>query len=108
MHDATSLGELVQLGGLGICPWDEAASFSASGATALGGEIPVNPSGGLVSKGHPLGATGIGQISEIVMQLRGDAGKRQVEGARLGLTENGGGFVGIEEASMTVHIFEKV
>lgn len=108
LHDATSLGELVQLGGLGICPWDEAASFSASGATALGGEIPVNPSGGLVSKGHPLGATGIGQISEIVMQLRGDAGKRQVEGARLGLTENGGGFVGIEEASMTVHIFEKV
>ena len=84
LHDATSLGELVQLGGLGICPWEDAAAFSKSGATALGGKIPVNPSGGLVSKGHPLGATGIGQIAEIVMQLRGDAGKRQVAGARLG------------------------
>jgi acetyl-CoA acetyltransferase len=107
LHDATSMGELVQLGGLGICPWEEAAALSRSGATSLGGRIPVNPSGGLVSKGHPLGATGIGQIFEIVQQLRGEAGKRQVEGARLGMTENGGGFVGVEEASMTVHIFEK-
>ncbi len=72
----------------------------------MGGRIPVNPSGGLVSKGHPLGATGLSQIFEIVTQLRGNAGARQVEGARLGMTENGGGSLGVEEASMTVHIFQ--
>jgi acetyl-CoA acetyltransferase len=108
LHDATSMGEILQFEGLGFCPWGEAAAVARSGATSLGGKIPVNPSGGLVSKGHPLGATGIGQIAEIVMQLRGDAGKRQVEGARIGMTENGGGGVGVEEAAMTVHIFEKV
>ena len=81
--------------------------MARSGATALGGKIPVNPSGGLVSKGHPLGATGIGQIAEIVMQLRGEAGKRQVEGARIGMTENGGGALGVEEASMTIHLLER-
>jgi acetyl-CoA acyltransferase len=108
LHDATSMGEIIQFEGLGFCPWGEAAAVARSGATSLGGKIPVNPSGGLVSKGHPLGATGIGQIAEIVMQLRGDAGRRQVEGARIGMTENGGGAVGVEEASMTVHIFEKV
>lgn len=108
VHDATSLGELIQFAALGFSAWEDAAAVARSGATSLGGRIPVNPSGGLVSKGHPLGATGIGQIAEIVMQLRGEAGKRQVEGARLGMTENGGGAVGVEEAAMTVHIFEKV
>ncbi|UCH21569.1 MAG: thiolase family protein [Deltaproteobacteria bacterium] len=108
LHDATSMGEIVQFEGLGFCAWGEAAAAARSGATALGGKIPVNPSGGLVSKGHPLGATGIGQVAEIVMQLRGEAGKRQVAGARLGLTENGGGAVGVEEASMTIHIFERM
>ena len=107
VHDASSLGELIQLGGLGFCAWEDAAAISASGETSLGGRIPVNVSGGLVSKGHPLGATGIGQIAEIVIQLRGDGGKRQVKGARIGMTENGGGFVGVEEASMALHIFEK-
>ena len=82
--------------------------MARSGVSSLGGKIPVNSSGGLVSKGHPLGATGIGQLAEIVMQLRGEAGKRQVEDARIGMTENGGGSVGVEEASMTVHILEKV
>ena len=101
------MGEIIQFEGLGFCKWGEAAAIAGTGATSLGGKIPVNPSGGLVSKGHPLGATGIGQIFEIVAQLRGEAGKRQVEGARIGMTENGGGFVGVEEASMTVHIFEK-
>jgi acetyl-CoA acetyltransferase len=108
MHDASSMGEIIEFEGLGFCPWGEAAAMARSGATSLGGKIPVNPSGGLVSKGHPLGATGLGQIFEIVTQLRGDAGKRQVEGARLGMTENGGGFVGIEAAAMTLHIFEKL
>jgi acetyl-CoA acetyltransferase len=108
LHDATSMGELIQFAGLGFSAWEDAAAVAKSGATALGGKIPVNPSGGLVSKGHPLGATGIGQIAEIVMQLRGEAGKRQVQGARIGMTENGGGAVGVEEASMTIHILEKV
>lgn len=107
LHDATSMGEIIQFAGLGFCAWDEAAAVARSGATSLGGRIPVNPSGGLVSKGHPLGATGIGQIAEIVSQLRGEAGKRQVDGARLGMTENGGGFLGVEEAAMALHIFER-
>ena len=107
LHDASAMGEIIQFEGLGFCPWGEAAAVSKTGATALGGRIPVNPSGGLVSKGHPLGATGIGQIFEIVQQLREEAGKRQVRGARIGMTENGGGFVGVEEASMAIHIFEK-
>ena len=106
LHDASSLGELIQFAGLGFSTWEDAAEMARSGATTLGGKIPVNPSGGLVSKGHPLGATGLGQIAEIVIQLRGEAGKRQVEGARLGITENGGGFLGVEEAAMTMHIFE--
>jgi acetyl-CoA acetyltransferase len=108
VHDASSMGEIIQLEGLGFCEWGGAAVMARTGATSLGGRIPVNTSGGLVSKGHPLGATGIGQIFEIVTQLRGQAGKRQVEGARIGMTENGGGFVGVEESSMTIHIFEKI
>lgn len=107
LHDASAMGEIIQFEGLGFCPWGEAAAVSKTGATALGGRIPVNPSGGLVSKGHPLGATGIGQVAEIVMQLREEAGKRQVKGAQIGMTENGGGFVGVEEASMVIQIFEK-
>jgi len=107
LHDASAMGEIIQFEGLGFCPWGKAAAVARTGATALGGRIPVNPSGGLVSKGHPLGATGIGQIAEIVIQLREEAGKRQVKGARIGMTENGGGFVGVEEASMAIHIFEK-
>jgi acetyl-CoA acetyltransferase len=107
VHDASSMGEIIQLEGLGFCKWGEAAELARAGVTSLRGKIPVNTSGGLVSKGHPLGATGIGQIFEIVTQLRGQTGKRQVEGARIGMTENGGGFVGVEESSMTIHIFEK-
>lgn len=106
LHDATSMGEIIQFAGLGFCDWDKSAAAARAGETSLGGRIPVNLSGGLVSKGHPLGATGIGQISEIVQQLRGEAGKRQVEGARLGMTENGGGFLGVEEAAMVLHILE--
>jgi acetyl-CoA acetyltransferase len=107
LHDASAMGEIIQFEGLGFCEWGEAAAIARTGATSLGGSIPINTSGGLVSKGHPLGATGIGQIFEIVTQLRGRAGKRQVDGARIGMTENGGGFVGVEESSMTLHIFEK-
>ena len=77
------------------------------GDTALDGRIPVNPSGGLISRGHPIGASGLAQIYELVTQLRGEAGERQVKNHRLAMTENGGGTVGAGEAAMTIHILEK-
>ncbi|MEW6140614.1 MAG: thiolase family protein [Thermodesulfobacteriota bacterium] len=108
VHDATAYGELHQTEVLGFCPEGAGGLFAESGATKLGGKLPINTSGGLESRGHPIGASGMAQIHEIVTQLRGEAGKRQVEDARLGLTENGGGTLGFEEASMTIHIFERV
>ena len=74
------------------------------GETRLGGRVPVNTSGGLVSKGHPIGATGAIQIYELVTQLRGEAGARQVEDARFAAAENGGGLLGVEEAATVVTI----
>ncbi|MFZ5564571.1 MAG: thiolase C-terminal domain-containing protein, partial [Thermodesulfobacteriota bacterium] len=68
--------------------------------------LPINPSGGLESKGHPVGATGAGQIAELVWQLRGEADGRQVKGARIALAENGGGNIGIEEAAMVITILQ--
>jgi acetyl-CoA acetyltransferase len=82
--------------------------MSERGETRLGGRIPVNPSGGLESKGHPIGATGLGQLFELTQQLRGRAGKRQVEGARIAVAENGGGFHGVEEAAAVVTILGRV
>jgi acetyl-CoA acetyltransferase len=108
LHDATSYGELHQTEAMGFCPLGEGGLLAESGATTLGGRLPVNTSGGLECRGHPIGASGLAQIYEVVTQLRGEAGKRQVEGARIGLTENGGGNIGVEEASMTIHILEKV
>jgi len=107
LHDATSWGELHQTESMGFCPMGEGGPYAESGATRLGGQKPVNTSGGLECKGHPIGASGLSQIYEIVTQLRGDAGPRQVEGARLGLAENGGGNIGIEEAAMSIHILER-
>lgn len=107
LHDATAFGELHQCEAMGFCPIGKGGIFAESGATTLGGRIPVNTSGGLESKGHPIGASGLAQIYEVVEQLRWEAGKRQVEGARIGLTENGGGNLGVEEAAMTIHILEK-
>jgi len=108
LHDATAYGELHQYEAMGFCKPGEGGILAESGATTLGGRIPVNTSGGLECRGHPIGASGLAQIHEVVEQLRGEAGKRQVEGARIALTENGGGNLGVEEASMTIHIFEKV
>jgi acetyl-CoA acyltransferase len=108
VHDATSFGELHQTEAMGFCPPGEGGPFAESGATTLGGKIPINVSGGLECKGHPIGASGLSQIQEIVSQLRGDAGQRQVTGARLGLAENGGGNIGVEEAAMCIHILEKI
>jgi acetyl-CoA acetyltransferase len=106
VHDATSFCELYQMEMLRFCPEGEGGRLVESGATALGGRIPVNTSGGLVSKGHPIAATGLSMVSEIVTQLRGEAEGRQVEGARGGLIENGGGVIGLEEAVCGVTILE--
>ncbi len=107
LHDATAYGELHQVEAMGFCPPGEGGPLAESGATRLGGRIPVNTSGGLEARGHPIGASGLAQVYELVTQLRGNAGDRQVEGARLGLAENGGGNLGLEEAAMCIHILER-
>lgn len=104
VHDATAFGELMQTEAMGFCPRGGGGALAESGDTRLGGRLPVNTSGGLESRGHPLGATGLAQIHELVTQLRGEAGPRQVEGARTALAENGGGILGYEEASLCVTI----
>ncbi len=104
VHDATAMGEIIQIENLGFCAFGDGGAISERGETSIGGRIPVNPSGGLESKGHPVGATGLGQVHELVTQLRGEAGPRQVEGARLAIAENGGGLHGIEEAVACVTI----
>jgi len=106
VHDATVYGEVQASEELGLCPAGEGALFGAAGHTRLGGKLPINTSGGLESKGHPVGATGVAQITEIVWQLQGRAGNRQVAGATVGLTENGGGAIGVEAAAMSVHILK--
>ncbi|MBW1988725.1 MAG: thiolase family protein [Deltaproteobacteria bacterium] len=107
VHDATAYGELRQAENLGFCPQGEGGILALSGATDLGGKIPLNTSGGLISRGHPVGASGLAQIHELVTQLRGEAGKRQVENPVLAMAENGGGALGAEEAAMCIHILEK-
>jgi len=106
VHDASAYGELHQTENMGFCKPGEGGILAVSGATSIGGRIPVNTSGGLESRGHPIGASGLGQIHEIVTQLRGNAGARQVRGAKIGLAENGGGALGVEEAAMCIHILE--
>jgi len=108
LHDATAWSELHQTEVMGFCPLGEGGPYAETGATALGGKKPVNTSGGLECRGHPIGASGLAQIYEVVTQLRSEAGARQVENARVGLTENGGGNIGVEEAAMCVHILQKV
>lgn len=104
VHDASAFGEIIQLENLGFCELGQGGWISERGETTIGGRIPVNPSGGLESKGHPIGATGLGQIFELTQQLRERAGARQVAGARIALAENGGGFHGVEEAAAVVTI----
>ena len=104
VHDASAMGEIVQAENLGLVALGEGGPAAERGEFTIGGRIPINTSGGLESKGHPLGATGIGQLHELVTQLRGEAGKRQVEGARHAIQENGGGSQGIEEAAVAIHI----
>ena len=104
VHDATAMGEIIQIENLGFFEFGEGGPASERGDTSIGGRIPVNPSGGLESKGHPVGATGIAQMHELVTQLRGEAGPRQVDGASIAVAENGGGLYGAEEAVACVTI----
>ena len=97
VHDAFTIGEILTLEAVGLCAPGEGLSDTAAGRTRLGGPVPVNPSGGLLSRGHPLGATGLAQLAELVWQLRGDAGERQVPDARVALLETmGGGASGVD------------
>lgn len=107
VHDATAFCELYQAEMLGFCADGAGGEFVESGASSLGGRLPINTSGGLVSKGHPVGATGLSMIAELSQQLRGEAGKRQVPGARTALAENGGGVMGFDEAACSVIILQK-
>lgn len=107
VHDASAMGEIVQVENLGFVSPGEGGPAAERGEFTIGGRLPVNPSGGLESKGHPLGATGIGQLYELVTQLRGEAGARQVAGARHAIQENGGGMQGVEEAAVAIHILSK-
>ncbi len=107
VHDATAFCELYQCEMLGFCEPGQGGAFVASGATSLGGTLPVNLSGGLVSKGHPVGATGLSMIHELVMQLRGEAGLRQCKDADIALAENGGGVIGFDEAACSIIILQR-
>ncbi|HKK22100.1 MAG TPA: thiolase family protein [Pseudohaliea sp.] len=107
VHDATAFCELYQAEMLGFCEEGQGGTFVESGATTLGGRLPINTSGGLVSKGHPVGATGLSMIAELSEQLRGEAGARQVPGAHTALAENGGGVVGFDEAACSVVILQR-
>jgi acetyl-CoA acetyltransferase len=106
LHDCFATAELVHYENLGICADGEAGRLIDEGVTQLGGRIPVNVSGGLLSKGHPLGATGLANIYEVATHLRGAAGQRQVEDARLGLTHVVGGGPG-KGTACAIHILEK-
>jgi acetyl-CoA acetyltransferase len=105
VHDASAPAELLLYEDLGLCKPGEGGRLIDEGATEIGGRLPVNTSGGLLAKGHPVGATGIAQAFEIWLQLRGLAGERQVRDAKTGFTHNGGGMVRGEAAATTVHIF---
>jgi acetyl-CoA acetyltransferase len=105
LHDAFTIAELLYYEALGLAERGGSADMLRRGDTALGGRVPVNPSGGLLAKGHPLGATGVAQMVEVVWQLQNRAEGRQVEGARIGLTQcTGGGIAGVDHAASSVHI----
>jgi len=107
VHDAAAPAELIIYEELGLCGPGEAPKLLASGDTTLGGRVPVNTSGGLISKGHPVGATGLAQLVELTEQLRGTLGDRQVQGARVALAENGGGYLGPDPAAVCVTILSR-
>ena len=105
VHDAAASAELVIYEQLGLAEAGDGATLIRSGETMLGGPRPVNTSGGLLARGHPIGATGLAQIAEAVAQVRGTAGARQVPGARIALTQNAGGWHGNDNVASVIHIF---
>jgi len=107
VHDAFTISEIIHYEDLGLCAPGEGGRFVEEGATELSGRIPVNPSGGLLAKGHPVGASGVAQVVEIVWQLRGEAGKRQVKNPRVGLAQIMGGYKEGDTRACTVHILIK-
>jgi acetyl-CoA acetyltransferase len=106
LHDATSFAEVHVIEDLQLCKPGQGGAYTAEGATKIDGEVAVNPSGGLVARGHPIGATGIMMINELAIQLRGEAGVNQVKDARIALQENGGGLIGLDKAICAVTILE--
>jgi acetyl-CoA acetyltransferase len=107
LHDATAPAELIYYELLGLAKKGDGVKLVEEGTTSLGGRLPVNPSGGLLRKGHPIGASGAAQIVELVTQLRGEAGARQVPGARTALAENGGGMIGADVAAIVVSLLTR-
>lgn len=109
LHDAFTIAELVYYEALNLCEPGESAHYLKAGKTTFGGDVVVNPSGGLLSKGHPVGASGVAQAVEMFWQLTGQAGRRQVPDARIGLTHvTGGGIAGLDHGACTIHMYEKV
>jgi acetyl-CoA acyltransferase len=107
VHDGAAPAELIVYEQLGFCAPGDGPKLLASGDTALGGRLPVNTGGGLLSRGHPIGATGCAQLVELVDQLRGRAGDRQVPGARVGLAENAGGYLDTDSAAVGVTLLSR-
>lgn len=107
VHDTVGPAEFMRYVELGLCREDQVGAFFDTGTTSPGGSIPVNPSGGLTARGHPVGATGIAQVVELSEHLRGSAGERQVEGARIGLAQNSGGWLDGDTAVCAVHVLER-
>jgi acetyl-CoA C-acetyltransferase len=103
VHDCFTIAEIMAIEDLGFCKKGDGGKVTERDETAIGGRIPINTSGGLKGKGHPVGATGIAQAVEITQQLRGEAGKRQVNGAEIGLTHNVGGSGG----TVVVHVMRR-
>jgi benzoylsuccinyl-CoA thiolase BbsB subunit len=108
LHDAFTIAELMYYEALGLCGPGEAPGLLRRRDTSLGGSIPVNPSGGLLAKGHPIGATGTAQLVEVVRQLQGRCEDRQIEGARVGLIHaTGGGISGLDHGACSIHILAR-
>ncbi len=105
VHDCFTIAEVLRVEGLSLFPQGEYPAAVERGDADIGGRLPVNPSGGLLGKGHPLGATGVAQVVELARQLRGEAGDRQIPDARVGLAHcRGGKAAGVEGAACTVQI----
>jgi acetyl-CoA acetyltransferase len=107
VHDAMAPVELLHYESLGFCGEGEGARLLEEGRTRITGDIAVNPSGGLAGRGHPVGATGMGQVAEIVWQLRGEAGDRQVKAPKVGLVQTSGGYVEEDSAAAAIVILKR-